>query len=144
MTTNPADRFDDVDDSLPLPGALGTPEPEDVSDLERSARRTLQELDRLGLLRDHHAIDRQLLLDLCRGYSSSLRASRGKITVAASHVAGQIMDLLTSLPRPDVTIEDPEDEFAAIAKELREAHVVALAEVDKARQAAHSSTAATA
>ena len=91
-----------------------------VSPLELAARRTLRELTKAGLLTDVHAVHSQLLLDLARGYSSSVRQANGKVTVAASTTAAQIQALLDRLPKPEA-VEDPEVEaFAALVKDLRE------------------------
>lgn len=121
---NPPPPSDDAE--LQLPG-LTDEAPTGASPLELAARQTLAHLARERLLDDGHAVQCQLLLDLCRGYSDSVRAARGKVTVAASAVAAQIQSLLDSLPEP-VTTPDG-DGFDQLAEELREAAREAIAQL---------------
>lgn len=103
----------------PLPG-LAPPAPESrPSELELAARRTLAALDALDLLTERHAVHAQLLLDLARGYSRSVEASGGKVTVAASAVAAQIQNLLDSLPTPDTEADD--DAWTKLVEAFRHA-----------------------
>lgn len=103
------------DQALPLPG-LEDDRDQD-SALERAVRRTIRALDAQGLLTEIHAARCQLLLDLARGYARS--TAGGKVTVAASAVAGQIQALLESLPEP---VEGGEqDAWSQLVAEFRAA-----------------------
>jgi len=116
-----SENVDAFDAELPLPG-IGDETPASASDLERAARRTLAELRKAGHLTEANAVQCQLLLDLCAGYSASVRAARGKVTVAASAVAAQIQNLLAALmPEQEATNGD-DDAWSQLVDGLRAAH----------------------
>lgn len=102
-----------ADDVLPLPGLEDAPEHE--SALVGAVRRTLQALAAENLLTEIHAARCQLLLELAGGYARS--TAGGKVTVAASAVAGQIQALLDSLPAPAVGGEH-EDAWSRLVAEF--------------------------
>lgn len=119
-------NVDDLDQLLPLPG-LDDDLPVNAGELERAARRTIAQLRADKLLNESHALQCQLLLDLCRGYSESVRHARGKVTVAASATAAQIQNLLAALPQAD-PVPDGGDAFGQLADDLRAAAAQAIRE----------------
>ena len=105
------ERFTRRDD--PLPGL----EPADAhaSDIEIAARRTIDQLESLGLLDERHSIVCQTLLELAREFYES----RGRAKAyAVANLAAQILAAYTLL-MPDAAGGGDSDEWSDLMADIR-------------------------
>lgn len=120
--TDPSD-YAAADAALPLPG-LDTPAA-GMTALERAARRSLDALDKAGLLNETHALPMALVLDLARAVA--MGTSTGKASAAAL-AAAQLREAFLLLPVLDDA--PAQDEWDQLAIRMRQE-----ADRERARQA---------
>lgn len=102
-------------DAPMLPGL--EPPAERESALELAARRTLAELERLGLLEERHAVLCQLVLELSAAVAAGRKGGRAS---AAAMAAAQLLAAVDQLPTP-VERGDGDDAWTQLAADLRAA-----------------------